>query len=399
MLALLRNWRSPAAMLMVMAAAMWFSFAAWWALLNNFTVDVAGFTGKEIGILQSVREIPGFLAFTAIFVLLLLREQVFALISLFLLGLGVALTGYFPSFWGLLITTMIMSVGFHYYETMAQSLSLQWLSKDEAPMQLGRIIAIGAFSQIAAYGLIFVTWETFKLSFEVVFLIAGSVTILLVGFLALAYPQFREAVPQRKQIVLRKRYWLYYAMTFMAGARRQIFIVFAGFMMVERFGYDVHEVSALFLINCVFNMAFAPKIGAYIGRVGERTALTVEYVGLAIVFVAYAFVTHPWVAAGLYVIDHAFFALAIAMKTYFQKIADPADIAPTAGIAFTINHIAAVFIPALFGLIWLVSPAAVFLIGAAMALVSLILARLVPGRPVPGNEFVWPPVKTAEAAE
>jgi len=332
-------------------------------------------------------------------VLLLLREQVFALISLFLLGLGVALTGYFPSFWGLLITTMIMSVGFHYYETMAQSLSLQWLSKDEAPMQLGRIIAIGAFSQIAAYGLIFVTWETFKLSFEVVFLIAGSVTILLVGFLALAYPQFREAVPQRKQIVLRKRYWLYYAMTFMAGARRQIFIVFAGFMMVERFGYDVHEVSALFLINCVFNMAFAPKIGAYIGRVGERTALTVEYVGLAIVFVAYAFVTHPWVAAGLYVIDHAFFALAIAMKTYFQKIADPADIAPTAGIAFTINHIAAVFIPALFGLIWLVSPAAVFLIGAAMALVSLILARLVPGRPVPGNEFVWPPVKTAEAAE
>lgn len=396
---LIKNWRSPAVMLMVMAGAMWFSFAAWWALLNNFVVEAAGFTGKEIGILQSVREIPGFLAFTAIFVLILLREQVFALISLFLLGLGVALTGYFPTFWGLLITTMIMSIGFHYYETMAQSLSLQWLSKDEAPLQLGRIIAVGAFAQIAAYGLIFLTWETFDLSFKTVFLIAGLVTIAMVGFLAVAYPQFRETVPQRKTIVLRKRYWLYYALTFMSGARRQIFMVFAGFMMVERFGYGVHEVSALFLANCVFNMLFAAKIGAYIGRVGERTALTVEYIGLTGVFVAYAFVTHPWVAAGLYIIDHAFFALAIAMKTYFQKIADPADIAPTAGIAFTINHIAAVFIPALFGMIWLVSPEAVFLIGAGMALTSLILARMVPETPMPGREVIWSSGKATQPAE
>jgi len=397
--ALLGNWRSPPVMLMVMAGAMWFSHSAWWALLNNFAVEQAQFTGKEIGVLQSVREIPGFLAFTAIFVLLVMREQVLALVALFLLGLGVALTGYFPSYWGLLITTMIMSVGFHYYETMSQSLSLQWLSKDEAPMQLGRIIAAGAFAQIAAYGLIFLTWDAFSLSFEVVFLIAGAVTIVLVGFLAIAYPQFKEAVPQRKHIVLRKRYWLYYALTFMSGARRQIFMVFAGFMMVERFGYDVHEVSALFLINCVFNMAFATRIGAFIGRVGERTALTAEYIGLVLVFLAYAYVSHPWVAAGLYVIDHAFFALAIAMKTYFQKIADPADMAPTAGVAFTINHIAAVFIPAVFGLIWLVSPTAVFLIGAGMALTSLLLARLVPRTPEPGHEVVWPVAKIAEPAE
>lgn len=399
MLNLLQNWRSPAGMLMVMSGAMWFSFAAWWALLNNFAVEVVQFTGKEIGVLQSVREIPGFLAFTAIFVLFLLREQVFALISLFILGLGVALTGYFPSYWGLLITTMIMSVGFHYYETMSQSLSLQWLSKDEAPMQMGRIIAIGAFAQIAAYGLIFVTWDTLSLSFEIVFLIAGLTTIGLVGFLAFAYPQFKELVPQRKQLILRKRYWLYYALTFMGGARRQIFMVFAGFMMVERFGYDVHEVSGLFLANCVFNMLFATRIGAFIGRVGERNALTAEYIGLVLVFIAYAFVTHPWIAAGLYVIDHAFFALAIAMKTYFQKIADPADIAPTAGIAFTINHIAAVVIPAVFGLIWLVSPASVFLIGAAMAMISLVLARLIPMHPVAGNEVVWPQGKTTQAAE
>jgi len=165
--------------------------------------------------------------------------------------------------------------------------------------------------------------------------------------------------------------------------------VFAGFLMVERFGYEVHEVAALFFLNSAANMILAPKIGKLIGRFGERTALTVEYVGLIAVFTTYAFVTNAVVAGGLYVIDHAFFAIAIAMRTYFQKIADPADIAPTAGVSFTINHIAVVVIPVCFGLLWLWSPAAVFLAGAAMAAVSLFLARLVPSAPVPGSEVDW----------
>ncbi len=103
---------------------------------------------------------------------------------------------------------------------------------------------------------------------------------------------------------------------------------------------------------------------------------------------AYAFVSNATVAAGLYVIDHAFFALAIAIKTYFQKIADPADIAPTAGVSFTISHIAAVVIPAAFGFLWLVSPAAVFLSGAAIAALSLLLSFNVPHSPRQGNEVL-----------
>ena len=91
-------------------------------------------------------------------------------------------------------------------------------------------------------------------------------------------------------------------------------------------------------------------------------------------------------AAALYVIDHLFFALALAIKTYLQKIADPADMASTAGVSFTINHIAAVFIPVSFGLIWLVSPSAVFYIGAAMAVVSFILSLNIPAKPEEGNE-------------
>lgn len=125
---------------------------------------------------------------------------------------------------------------------------------------------------------------------------------------------------------------------------------------------------------------------------GERRALVVEYIGLIGVFLAYGGVYYfGWgvlFAAALYVIDHMFFALALALKTYFQKIADPGDIAPTAAVAFTINHIAAVFLPVLLGYLWLWSPMAVFLLAAAMAAVSLMLALLIPRHPEPGYETI-----------
>jgi MFS family permease len=204
--------------------------------------------------------------------------------------------------------------------------------------------------------------------------------------LAFSFPIFESHTQQNKKLFLRKRYWLYYALTFMSGARRQIFTVFAGFLMVEKFGYSAADITLLFLINYLFNWLFAKKIGQLIGKFGERKALAFEYIGLIGVFVGYAFVeTAEWGAA-LYVIDHLFFALALAISTYFQKIADPADMASTAGVAFTINHIAAVVIPVTFGVIWLVSPKAVFLIGAAMAFVSLLLALNVPKKPTEGNE-------------
>ncbi|EPM7948833.1 MFS transporter [Vibrio parahaemolyticus] len=380
------GWRTPQNFLLLISIIVPIAFSTWMALLNNFVIEKANFDGADIGLLQSVREIPGFLAFTAVFVLLFIREQRFMLVSLAMLTLGTALTGYFPTLYGLLFTTLLMSTGFHYFETLKQSLSLQWLSKEEAPEMLGKFISVGALASLFTYGAIWILLEQLKFDFKAVYLLAGGVGFVLIIVMALAFPQFKTAVPQNKKLVLRKRYWLYYALTFMSGARRQIFTVFAGFLMVEKFGYSAADITLLFLINYLFNFLFAKRIGRFIGVVGERKALTFEYVGLIFVFVGYGLVqTAEW-AAALYVVDHLFFALALAIKTYFQKIADPADMASTAGVAFTINHIAAVVIPVTFGMIWLVSPSSVFYIGAGMAAVSLLLSLNIPAKPEEGNE-------------
>ncbi|MEH0700230.1 MFS transporter [Vibrio owensii] len=381
-----KSWRTPQNFLLLISIIVPIAFSTWMALLNNFVIEKANFDGADIGLLQSVREIPGFLAFTVVFVLLFIREQRFMLVSLAMLTLGTAITGYFPSLFGLLFTTLLMSTGFHYFETLKQSLSLQWLSKEEAPEMLGKFISVGALASLITYGAIWVLLEQLKLEFKTVYLLAGGTGFILIMVMAFAFPEFKTEVPQNKKLVLRKRYWLYYALTFMSGARRQIFTVFAGFLMVEKFGYSAADITLLFLINYLFNFLFAKRIGRFIGAVGERKALIFEYVGLIFVFVGYGLVqTAEW-AAALYVIDHLFFALALAIKTYFQKIADPADMASTAGVAFTINHIAAVVIPVTFGVIWLVSPSSVFYIGAAMAAVSLLLSLNIPAKPGEGNE-------------
>ena len=378
----------PEFLLLLTAAAVPLSFATWQALLNNFAIERAAFSGAEMGILQSLREVPGFLAFLVVFLLFLCREQTIAYVSLLLLGVGTLVTGWFPSVIGLYVTTVVMSLGFHYFETVHSSLCLQWVDKDKAPELLGRVIAVGAFTSIVVYGFIWITFEVLAIDFSLVYLLGGGATVVI-GFICwLLFQQFPVKVRQNRQMVLRRRYWLYYALTFLSGARRQIFIVFAGFLMVEKFGFDVATISILFLVNAVLNMLFAARLGRLIGNIGERRILIFEYVGLTIVFTAYAFVNNAGIAAGLYIIDHFFFALAIVIRTYFQKIADPADIAATAGVGFTINHIAAVVLPAVLGFLWLISPSAVFLVGSALAVLSMLLSFNVPENPCPGNEVV-----------
>ena len=386
-------WRSPEMLLILMAIAMPLSFSVWSALLNNFAIEVIKFDGSDIGWLHTVREIPGFFAVGVIAIIMFMHEQVLGLVALLLLGVATAVTAWFPSLGGLLTITMLSSIGFHYYETVNQSLQLQWLSKEEAPRKLGMLVAVGSGATLLAYVVIVLSWKTFELSFNFVYILAGGITVLLASFCMFFFPRFTTPHPQVKKMILRRRYWLYYALQFMSGARRQIFVVFAGFMMVEHFGFEVQEVTALYLVNLLLNIVVAPLLGRAVGHFGERNALIFEYFGLTLVFLAYGGIYwFGWgvvLAATLYVIDHLFFALALAIKTYFQKIADPQDIAPTAAVAFTINHISAVFLPALLGYVWLNDPALVFFVAAALAIGSLILALMIPRHPQQGQETIF----------
>ena len=389
----LSKWRRPEALLILMAIALPLAFSVWSALLNNFVVEIIRFDGLDIGLLHTIREIPGFLAVGVISILLFFREQTLALLMLCVLGLATAVTAWLPFLSGILTITLLSSIGFHFFETVNQSLQLQWFSKKEAPRKLGKLMAIGSAATLIAYTFLVLGWDKLNLSFNSAYMIAGFSCFSLAVLGYLIFPNFEAPIPQRKRMVLRKRYWLYYLLQFMSGARRQIFVVFAGFMMVERFGLDVQQLTTIYLINLMFNIALAPLLGRAVARYGERKALAIEYFGLSLVFFAYGgiylFGWGVFIATLLYLLDHLFFALALAIKTYFQKIADPQDIAATAAVAFTINHIAAIFLPLGLGFLWLASPFLVFCTAGTLSFISFALALLIPRQPVKGNETIF----------
>ncbi len=360
--------------LMVLTIASTAGLQIWRTLFNNFAVEVAHLGGNHVGIIQGVREIPGFLALLAIFLLKFIAEHKLSALSILILGLGVALTGFLPSFSGLILTTLIMSFGFHYYETTNQSLTLQYFDRETSPWVFGKIRSISAASNIfagmAIYGL------TYLLSYQNLYL-AGGVLIMMIAIWALLQDPVDKTLPvQHKRMIVKKKYWLYYALTFLAGARRQIFVAFAVFLLVKRFHFSIREVTALFVINNIINYFLSPLIGRAIIRFGERKVLSLEYFSLIFIFLAYAFVQNRWVIALLYILDHIFFNFAIAIRTYFQKIGEPQDIAPSMAFGFTVNHIAAVFIPALGGLLWILNYKIPFIFGAGLSIVSLSLIQL-----------------------
>jgi hypothetical protein len=354
--------------LMVLTISSTIGLQAWVTLFNNFAVETVGLTGKEVGVIQSVREIPGFLTLLAIFVMLVIKEHRLSALSVLFLGVGLGITGLFPSYAGLMITTLIMSFGFHYYETTNQSLTLQYFDTQTSPWVFGKLRSIAAASSIAVGLFIYLVTGIFD--FRETYLIIGGIIAAAAIWGFTRNPTNQDIVPQHKKMIFRWRYWLFYFLTFMAGARRQIFMAFAVFLLVKKFHFTVQEVTILFVINNLINYFLSPFIGKCIIRFGERKVLSLEYAALVFIFLAYAVVDSRWVAAVLYILDHVFFNFAIAIRTYFQKVADPKDIAPSMAVGFTINHIAAVVIPAVGGALWMVDYRIPFVVGAFFSLVS-----------------------------
>lgn len=384
------SWKnSPRLLLLSIAVATALAHTTWRLLLNNFAVETIGMNGAQVGLLQSVREVPGLLGVGVILLLWLCTEQRLIAVTLLALGIGTAATGFFPSQTGLVCTTLLMSFGFHYSQALELSLTLQLTPKERVHRMLGQMVSADAAASLTIFIVVMGLFYFGLLHYQGIYIIGGCATLLVVLLVLFAFPQFQPQSIQRQRLILRRRYWLYYVLTFLSGARRQIFVVFAGFLMVEKFHFSLTQMAFLFLVTQVITMCGGPLTGKFVARIGERRALLLEHAGLIAIFLGYALTRNAVVAAGLFVVDNLFFAMAIALKSYFKKIADPADISSTSGVSSTINHIAAVIIPVTFGSLWMISPAWVFGIGACLAALAFLFALAVPHDAQPGGEHVF----------
>ncbi len=361
--------------LLLLTIASSLGLQGWRTIFNNYAVEKIHIDGLWIGIVQSVREIPGFLALLVVFILLLVKEHKLSSISVLILGIGIASVGFFQNITGLLITTFIMSTGFHYFETTNQSLTLQHFDKKSAVTVLGRLKSISALTNIGV-GLSILIISKY-ISYTMVFLIIGIIVILAAIKSFFIDPSDSTLPRQHKKMILKKKYFLFYLLNLLSGARRQIFVVFAVFLLVKKFHYSVSLITILFVINNIINYFLTPLIAKAINKFGERKVLSLEYTSLVFIFIAYAFVQTPLMVGVLYILDHIFFNFSIGIKSYFQKTGDPKDIAPSMAVSFTINHITAVFFPVIGGMLWKTDYRITFFIGAIIGVISLIAAQFI----------------------
>ncbi len=369
-------------MLLTFASAM--AQQGWSSMYTNYAVEVVKITGQQTGIVHALREVPGLLSIGVILCLLLVSEHALISISVLCLGLGVMATGFFPTFWGVVGTAMFMSFGFHYYESTVQSLSMQHFNLRETPLVLGKLrSATGA-------GSFFVGIMVFALSTVIplrwLFCVAGA-GAFAIGIWGLTQKdEGTGAAVQHKKMVLRRRYSLFYLLTLLSGARRHIFGTFSIFLLVSRFHFTVQEMLLFFIFNNAVNWFLNPLIGKAINSFGERKLLTVKYIVLGLIFWTYCTTDSRLLVAVLYVVEQLFTNFTMAIRTFFQKIADAQDIAPSMAVGQTINHISAVILPIVGGALWMVDFRIPFWIGmgvAAAALVAVQFIRLEPQEPEP----------------
>ena len=179
--------------LMVLTICSAIGLQTWRTLFNNFAVEVVGLDGNHIGIIQSIREIPGFMALFVVFFLLFIKEYRLSALSILILGVGVGITGLMPFYFGVIFTTLIMSFGFHYYETTNQSLTLQYFSKDTSPWVFGKLRSMAAASNIGI-GIFIYFIEPF-LNYTQIYLVIGAILVVAAFWALLQNPEKKDIPP------------------------------------------------------------------------------------------------------------------------------------------------------------------------------------------------------------
>jgi predicted MFS family arabinose efflux permease len=325
---------------------------------------------------------------------MVLTEMHIVGLSVVLLGVGIALTGSSGNLAGLLASTVLMSVGFHTFMPANSSTVLQLTGEDEAPHMLGRLTSLNALAALGGAGLVFVALSS--LGFRGLFAVTGA-SVAIGGLIVLlwairrpllpqpeldeqeseAIPTMQDPVPRAGQAPMRRRYWLYYALEFLMGSRRHIFTTFAVFLLVREYNVPAQTITVLFLVNNLLGIFLYRQFGRIIARFGERRTLTVNFLLLILVFLGYAYIPALPILYGLFLADQMLFGLRIALQSYFQKIAvHPREITPNLSLGQTINHIAAVIIPLVGGVVWeTVGSQYTFLVGVGIVCTSLIVVQ------------------------
>jgi len=343
------------------------------SIYNNFVADDIGVDPEQLGIVESIREMPGFLSAFIAALTMQIPSPVMAGAALLIMAAGIAAFSQIYTVGGLVFWAVFWSVGFHCWAPLQPAMVLSLTEDAGKGKRLGQIWRVRDAAALTGMGLIAIIGRQEIL--RSMFLISGvsialaAVTILMVS---------REATKIKiSRLAIKRKYALYYTLSFFQGFRKQIFVIFAIFALIRVYGTSVRAVARLMTINRVANLLFAPLAGRIVDKIGERKALSICYTALTAIFIGYGLAHNRNALYVLYCLDNFVFMLNIGQTTYLNKIAPPEDVRPALSMSVTANHISSVIVPITGGLLWnrLGRYEIVFFAGAGIALLSLLVVQ------------------------
>ena len=345
---------------------------------SNFVGDEMGLSPGQQGVLESWRESCGIFSLALLALLAGLAEPLVGSVMLVLFAAGLASYAFVDSYFWLVVASMVWSQGLHVWMPLPNSMALGLAEEGKAGHRLGQLRAAGAIGSGAGLVGALVLYSR-GVAIRPLFLVAG-VAGIVAAVAILGVP--RNLKTPGPRLVIRRRYWLYYLLSFLEGWRKQIFVAFAGFLLVYEYGVELDVMLKLWIGIQAISFLAAPPVGRLIDRVGERKVLVFYFACLTLFFVGYAFVGNIYILYVLYVVDSAFFVFAVALTTYVSRIAPPSEHTPTLSMGVTMNHVAAVAMPLVGALLWkYLGHTWVFLAGALAAAVSVGVSLLLPRGP------------------
>lgn len=317
---------------------------------TNFFVETLGLGGNQVLWLEGIREIPGLALMFIAALTMQLPLSYRTTASIILMGVGYGMYAFIGSYSALLVVAVIASLGMHMWMPLHSSLAMGLSPEGKTATVVGTLNGIGAMASIVGMGVLALIGG---LATEIplsAYYLGGAGLVVIAGLLILRIPPdvgTHRTKPPR--MLVNKRYWLYYVLTFFQGSRKQVLNTFGMLVLVETFGLPVWQISLILVASSIVNLVGSPYMGRLIDRFGERTMVSISYVVLVVGCLGFATIHNVWLLVGLLLTIKLFVTVGIALETYVYRQAPPEELTPTLSAGISINHITSVGMPLVAG--------------------------------------------------
>ncbi len=368
------------------------------AAMNNFLSEVYDMDGINRGILEFFREMPGL---ALVFLLALLHRmsdwKIMRLGTLISMGgaalLLIPMERFAAGKLAVTLIIMLWSTGEHLVLPVRSTIALQVAKPEHAGRSLGLLTASHNFGMVAGsaivMGIFFVGGRGMKWSDTALFnTVWVLIAILMLASVASTFSRNAPNIPsKRPRLYFDRKFSKFYALELFYGARKQIFLTFAPYVIIRVYNFPTEKMALLFGICAAVNIFGAPQIGKLCDKWGYRNVMIWDTVVLFFVCLLYGFAGDlfpEWIALAVVCVNFLFDAVisttAMATSIYVRDLSkNPDEITATLSTGLSINHLISIIAAPLGGWVWMrFGVEWLFSFAAVMALCNTAFAMTIP---------------------